>query len=339
LAKLLCRHREIGSERRLVTTEWHSPPGHYLEHVLGAIRTVPFPGTTRLLRTLDGTFRTQPVGGQERPPAGDGERLLGHLELVPFPLLHPVRLTRHPQTGQETLLTDASDPLVGAVEEIGVIGWIEPFPLEPRELRAATPPYGLVGLVRAVDLAARRHRYGLGRAPRGVGAGELGALLSYPQPGTKPVALDAAGRLVFGGREQEELAFDAARTARWALAPLRWRGSWPPSARGRAVSRRLLQGAAAAFPWRLRRQQEAATFVAHLFCEDGPARVALYASRHRVTGDQLLTTHRQEAIDLGYEEPMLVGYLVARAPVTGELGPRAAPIPWASRFGSEARRG
>jgi hypothetical protein len=52
----------------------------------------------------------------------------------------------------------------------------------------------------------------------------------------------------------------------------------------------------------------------------------------------LLTTHRREATDMGYEDPVQIGYLVARAPVTGRSGLQPATVPWASRFGKEAER-
>jgi len=65
----------------------------------------------------------------------------------------------------------------------------------------------------------------------------------------------------------------------------------------------------------------------------GPGRVALYAATHPVTGDQLLTNDPAEPGDLGYAEPVLLGHLVAEAPVTGALGTARPRIEWASRIG------
>jgi hypothetical protein len=61
--------------------------------------------------------------------------------------------------------------------------------------------------------------------------------------------------------------------------------------------------------------------------------VPLYAALHPVTGDQLLSSSRSEATSLGYQDPVLLGHLVAWAPVTGRLGPIRAAAPWTTRFG------
>jgi len=57
-----------------------------------------------------------------------------------------------------------------------------------------------------------------------------------------------------------------------------------------------------------------------------------------VTGDQLLTSHPLEAADMGYVETTLLGSLLAAAPMTGRLGVEDVGVPWASRFGHNARR-
>jgi hypothetical protein len=59
----------------------------------------------------------------------------------------------------------------------------------------------------------------------------------------------------------------------------------------------------------------------------------LYSALHPVTGDQLLTRDPWEAIDMGYSQPVLLGELVAVAPLTGSLEPVRYGVPWASRFG------
>jgi hypothetical protein len=56
-----------------------------------------------------------------------------------------------------------------------------------------------------------------------------------------------------------------------------------------------------------------------------------------VTGDQLLTTERLEAADLGYGEPVLLGYVDPQAPVTGRLGTERRDVPWASHLGRRTR--
>jgi hypothetical protein len=66
--------------------------------------------------------------------------------------------------------------------------------------------------------------------------------------------------------------------------------------------------------------------------------VPLYSSVHPVTGDQLLTNSRVEAGDMGYQGTTLLGYLIDAAPLTGERAPKRVTVPWASRFGHNARR-
>jgi hypothetical protein len=77
--------------------------------------------------------------------------------------------------------------------------------------------------------------------------------------------------------------------------------------------------------------------VGHLHTEEGDGRIPLWAGTHPVTGDQLLTGNRWEAVDLGYGEPTLLGFLEPSAPVTGSLGTARPRLPWASRFGQRVR--
>src|SRR5690606_3245704 len=110
---------------------------------------------------------------------------------------------------------------------------------------------------------------------------------------------------------------DVGSAAKWTLAPLRWRGTWPARARARAVGRRTLQSGR-----RLARRQARAVVpdgapAGHLLREPAAGRIALYAGIHPITGDQLLTTHAREATDLGYQDITELGHLVAQAPLTG----------------------
>src|SRR5439155_24645977 len=73
----------------------------------------------------------------------------------------------------------------------------------------------------------------------------------------------------------------------------------------------------------------------YLHTRAAPGRLELLAATHPVTGDQLLTHHRLEAADMGYRDVVSLGFLLARAPVTGTLEPRRVAVPWASRFGLE----
>ncbi len=336
LSQVLCRHHEIGSERRIVSNEWHAPPGHYREHVLGAIRTLPFPGTACLLALGDDEGYGTIAAGEQDPP---GAQWLGHLEQVAFPLLEAVVLARHPETGQRMLLTGEDDPLLGIVEPIGVLGFIERFPLQPREAETGTHVLGLVGLTRAVDRQHRRHRVAVGALAPGTPAGELGALLERPHAGAVPLWVSPDGFVQTDGHRVAPGRPSPKEAVRWTLAPLHWRGPWSATPRARATARRALDAAAAVLRGSDRvpsTPQEAPS--GYLFRDPGPARIALYAAVHPVVADQLLTTHPREAIDMGYRDVTLLGYIAAQAPVTGELGPRAAEVPWASRFGLDAAR-
>src|SRR5205823_3577510 len=79
--------------------------------------------------------------------------------------------------------------------------------------------------------------------------------------------------------------------------------------------------------------------VGHLHRHAADGRLPLMSAIHPVTGDQLLTTNRWEAVDLGYGDPELLGYLEAEAPVTGRLGIERPHTPWAARFGQRVRAG
>ena len=182
-----------------------------------------------------------------------------------------------------------------------------------------------LGLVRTVD--GDRHRYGVGAIPPGALAGELGALHTRPEPGSIPVWVTPDGLLVTAGGPPPP---GRPRRVRWILAPLRWGGG------------------PAAVAWRLTRAHRSPAEAAaatgapagYLHPEPGDGRRPLYSARHAITGDQLLTTHAQDAGDCGYGNGVLTGYLDPLAPVTGELGITARPrLPWASRLGRLLRLG
>jgi hypothetical protein len=205
-------------------------------------------------------------------------------------------------------------------------------PWPPRAPDAAPP--GL-GLVRAVDRRRGRHVYGVGRVPPGEVAGELGSLPRDQTVGLEPVFLTGSGQLVTERTAARAAPRRSLRpAARWVLAPLAWGDTGVPvRARARAV------GARAARALGPRRSAGAAPLarVASIHVHPTPSRLPLFSASHPVTGDQLLTTERLEAADLGYGEPELLGYLDAQAPVTGRLGTAPLEVPWGSRFGRRVR--
>jgi hypothetical protein len=193
------------------------------------------------------------------------------------------------------------------------------------------------GLVRVVDRRRQLHVYGVGRVPPGELVGELGRLPSEGARGLAPLWITAGGYLTTEEARVAPRPASPAAAARWALAPLAWPDVDEPLAeRVRASLGRL------AVVRRERRREprsaEPVATVAHIHRDDnGGARPTLYSAVHSVTGDQLLTTNRFEAGDLGYGDPLVLGYLDPDAPVTGRLGTSRPRIPWASRFGLRVR--
>jgi hypothetical protein len=197
-----------------------------------------------------------------------------------------------------------------------------------------------VGLVRVLDYTATRHVYGAGAIPpplhaatgdeaeRRVLVGELGALHPADPGDGVPLWLTADGRTT-AVHPGPSVRFG--RALRWAAAPARWRERRRPE-RALAVIWRL-----GALPRYLAASQdnEPPSGPPAGWLESTPrdGLRPLHLALHPVTGDQLLVTEPREATDLGYGEPVLLGHLLAEAPVTGHLGVMRPRIPWASRFG------
>ena len=112
----------------------------------------------------------------------------------------------------------------------------------------------------------------------------------------------------------------------WALAPLGF-AAVPARARLLGTGARLRDVVRPR-----RRTRGDATVAGHLRAEPGPGRVPLLLADHPVLPDRLLTTRAAEAADLGYGEPVVLGYLLATAPV-----PPPCDVPWAHRFGLARR--
>jgi hypothetical protein len=73
--------------------------------------------------------------------------------------------------------------------------------------------------------------------------------------------------------------------------------------------------------------------IGYLLASPAKGTLPLYAAVHPVTGDQLLSTDPSEPSSLGYGEAVLLGHVVAQAPVTGKLGLVRLGVPWAVKFG------
>lgn len=336
----LVRHVQLGGTRRVITNRRECPPGYQLESDLGAIRRFSPPGTVRLLRR-NGLLMTVPRGSERL--ADDDE--LGHLEEAPLPLFVAV---------ERAVLWDGSETLVAATERDNVrpnasalthLGFIESFPIEPLHPPAHVAGFGRPVLIRWIDRRCRCHRYGVVVPPSEIPgdrefSAELGMLRLAPESGSIPVFVDRSGRLSTDRYDPGEPAPQMAQMLRWSAAPLAWKGFGRHGGRARSVARRTLESAQVSAARAVRRGAEAGDRhpIGYLLADPGPGRVQLFAGTHPVLRDQFVTIHRMEATDMGYEAVTSLGYIDARAPLTGTLGGGRVAVPWASRFGLVARR-
>jgi glycosyltransferase involved in cell wall biosynthesis/GT2 family glycosyltransferase len=324
---ILCRHRELATGRRIVTNDRIPPAGFEIEYDLGCVRALSLAGTARLVELAQGGYATNREG-----------RSLGYVEEVAFPLLEPLYSARHLPTDEEILVCGDADPQMGEIEPIQVLGFIEPYPLNPRFMPHIEATRGLKGLTRSVDHAARRHRYAAGALAEGELVTELGALFETPLFEATPLWIVDGWAVTEedGPRRRRPALPDAAR---WTLAPLRWRGFSQPSPRARAILRRgagatltMLRGPS------VRNVDPNGEPAGWLLTERRIGTVPLYAAYHPVTGDQLLSTSPGEAPQMGYGQPKLLGHLRALTPLTRSTERRVVGVPWASRFGLEVHR-
>ncbi len=303
------------------------------ERVLGCLRDTGFQGTARLIQ-VEGTFRALP---RERwDEVGDDAIELGYVELAPLPGMDSLSLAVERASGRHVLVTHPDDPLLAEVDVVEHLGFLDPFPLKPRQTPAAQRSAGLRGLAKAVDQASRRHRYAIGSLPEGELAGELGALSESALGGSIPAWI-AGGYLVTERHRPPAGRPGAADAARWAAEPAAWNGLASPAARAKVAARR-----AAIAATRLARAPQPLAEASGdpegwLYESERPGRSPLFAAYHPVTGDQLLTRSAGEAAQLGYGAPELLGHLRDIAPMTGNLRLQPLPIPWARRFGAVPR--
>lgn len=341
--ELLTRHRAINGPGRILRWGRVPPPGFALERDIGAIQRFAPPGTARLVRGARG-LHVVPRGS---PRSAEVEEL-GHLELAPLPLFRAVERAVL-DDGTETLLTGDDDPLRTAASELEFLGYVEAFPnLPSHPPDARRENYGVVGLLRCLDIRARRHVYRIGSPlPGETLVGELGALHLVAEPGSVPMLCNEHGQLIIA-EFRRELAPAGTRTLmHWSTAPLAWRGFGSLTPRLRASMRRsweALRIARGGSPGVQSQNGDAppstaeATRIGYLYRDAAPGRSEMFAARHPATGDLLLTRHPLEAGDMGYGHPTSLGHIIDRAPATGSLDLRRVPVPWASRFGLTARR-
>jgi hypothetical protein len=335
-ANVLYRHRRLGSEERHQSVHAQPPAGFELDHVLGAARLFSPPGTTKLYATASGSFLTDALP-DARASIGPDDRYLGSLELTGFLGLDGLVLGIMYATGQHVLVAGRDDPLLGAVEVVAELGWVEPVPLRPRSVVSEHSTFGLSGLFRSLDISARRHRYAVGRPPPGELAGELGALHDEAQAGSVPLWITDDGRIATSIPLPSAGAPATSTLLRWAAAPANWRGFGHYEARARSVVRRAIDARRELAQPRSTPPAPSGAPAGYIFDAEGPGRLPLYTASHPVTGDQFVTSYRLEAQDMGYVGITQLGWISDRSPVTGRRDIRRLSVPWASRYGLEAR--
>jgi glycosyltransferase involved in cell wall biosynthesis len=332
----LVRHANPVTGWRVVSNSPTPPPGYLIERDLGVVQRASPPGTARLECTSGTAYG---VVDRVTPRSADPEiDVLGHVELAPLPLLAALLHATHRPTGRRVLLSGDDDPLMAECDVHGGIGFIEGFPIHPREpRRSRNGDYGLHGLLRAIDARRRRHAYAIDATPSGCElVGELGALLGTPEYGAIALWRTSGGLIRTDAYDPQRATPELALVARWALAPAGWRGFGHHRGRARAVARRLID-ARGLLAGQRNGTPSGGDLLGHLFTESAPGRLPLWSGINPVTGDQLLTRHEYEANDMGYTDIALLGFMRERAPVTGTLDLRRAAVPWASRFGLEVR--
>ena len=328
LTHLTYRCREVHGERRIVTSG-SMPDGFVPEWNLGALLSEGPEGTARLVR-VDDRFQVLPRGAWRKAP-GEAETI-GYLETVWLPQLEAIALAVHRETGQETIVTVPGDRLLPEVDLVETLGFVEPAPAQPREVPRADLGHGMVGLVKALDRRAGRHRYEIGGVPAGELVDELGALAESELQGSI-AAWIVDGSLVTERHRPRRQKSQPAAALRWIAEPLTGRGTVSRGTWTRAIAERSFASVARLAHRPPATHAPASEPAGWLFDSFRPGRVPLYASYHSVTGDQLLTRSGTQALEMGYAQPELIGFLRPIAPVTGNRDWPRPQVPWARRFG------
>jgi glycosyltransferase involved in cell wall biosynthesis len=128
LTRVLCRHVDTAGLSYWVTLGHTPPPNYVFQYELGSVFVSMDRSAHELVIGEGPTYRTVPVDEARRPD----EWLLGYLEAIPLPLLDSIFLAQHRLTKQHVLVAGDDDPLLGDVDLIAHLGFIEPHPIRPR---------------------------------------------------------------------------------------------------------------------------------------------------------------------------------------------------------------
>jgi hypothetical protein len=311
-----------------VTNNRVPPSGYSIEFDLGLVHEFGQLGTKRLIASRSGFFLT-PFEGE----VDEGYSALGHVEQAPLPMLESLDVCRDPVGGGETLVSGVADPLYDGAERLGRVGFVESYPINPRDAPDGRVQRSMITLRRHVDDRAWRHRYDVVAEHDDSDAVALGGIWTTERVGAVELWQLADGTLVSAlpllARHRRRPSVAAAR---WIAAPLTWDGGKPHLYAMRASGSRLRRVA--------RRQAHPPMTAPDRkrllgYVMAGPVRGAspLFAARHPVIGDQFVTRSEIEAHDMGYVVEGVLGWVSdSRAQKT--IG---GPAIWASRFGQRRR--
>lgn len=319
----LCRHLEIGGERRVVTNDRKPPPGYEREFEVGLVQASASPGTQRLVYRA-GTFELS--NDQDALAEGRG---LGYVEVQPLPQHDRLELREMPGSGERVLVAGPYDPLFEVARPLALLGWIDLFPILPRGSLLFTGPWAAVVLHRTVNLDRGRHGYQVDPPGERSPGTALGSIFGEPGRDLVALRLREDGRLVSDLARPGRTSRDPRKLARWLTGRPAAGGNgrhWSPRTRALRLARnwsgRRLgegEGEGVTLGW-LRRQGAR---------ESRP----LFSTTHPITGDQLVTCDPHAAIGLGYLPDGVLGYILDAG---GDHNPGAPPytVPWASGGGS-----
>jgi hypothetical protein len=331
-SQLLVRHRSLEGGRRVVTNDRNPPRGFVIEFDLGLLHRFAQPGTRRLIASEKGYLCTQFDGVLD-----DGFKGLGYVEEAPFPMLDILELRRDPVNEEEILVAGVEDPLYDTAIPISSLGFIESYPINPRDAPHDQIDWGVTTLLRSADPVHWRHHYHVGqeRASQSVA---LGGLWVRPSKNLTALYLSSNGRLTSDLVPKMSASGLRLRAKlRWAAAPLNWPEGRPRSWAARAAANRarmlIVSGTQDDLPSSFPHKE---VLFGYLQRELSPGWSPLFSATHPALGDQYVTRSEIEATDMGYEIDGVLGYVLDRwADRSRDVLP--PEIKWASRFGQHRR--
>jgi hypothetical protein len=298
----LCRHIELGGDRRIVSNDPEPPAGYKLEFELGSLLEQAAPDTRRLVQSGQ-DFELS----DDQNFLGTHRHAYGYVEQQPLPLLERLELRLAPDTGQPVLVAGPDDPLFDLAEPVEGLGWIEAHPILPRRDLPHAGPWGVDTLWRHVDPDSLRHRYAMDPAD-GVPTAALGSLFRHPAADLVALRLRDDGRLASDMARPGRASRDPREIGHWVVAPLRGADRKATRESSREAATRLRQ--LALHPGARKLTDGGGIVLGWLRTTDSPGCSPLLSATHLATGDQLVTCSAHEALEHGYSLDGVLGYVL-----------------------------